>query len=202
MRAPRKLNRRHFAALVAGGALAAPRLAFGARPRLVVVGGGAAGATVARLVGDAGSVSVTLVEPSRRYYSCFGSNLYLGGLRDFETLGHSYERLALNHGVNVVQDWAAGIDRDGRRVTLGSGGTLDYDRLVLAPGIDIRFDAIEGYGVEAVAAMPHAYKSGTQVQLLRQQLEAMRAGGTFVMSVPPLPYKCPPGPYERACMAA
>ncbi len=202
------LNRRHFGALFAGtaatGLLAMPNLARAAKPRVVVVGGGAGGATAARYLAkdSKGAIDVTLIEASKRYYTCFFSNLYLGGYRDYETIGHGYEALAFNHGVNVVHDWASSVDTAAKKVMLASGASVGYDKLVLSPGIDLKFDSVEGYSVEAQNVMPHAWKSGTQVQLLKARVEAMKEGGTFVMVAPPNPYRCPPGPYERVSMIA
>jgi NADPH-dependent 2,4-dienoyl-CoA reductase/sulfur reductase-like enzyme len=174
------------------------------RPRVVVIGGGPGGATVARYLakdGD-GKINVTLIEPTRRYYTCFFTNLYIGGFREYESIGHSYEKLAVEFGINVVHDWALSIDRAKKTVTLGSGGTLGYDALVVAPGIDIRYDSVPGYSVEGSHNLPHAWKSATPAQLLRARIKTMKEGGTFVMLAPPNPYRCPPGPYERVSMIA
>jgi len=184
--------------------LVAPNIARAARPKVVVIGGGAGGATAARYIAkdSDGAIEVTLIEPSKKYYTCFFSNLYLGGFRDYESIGHTYERLASVHGINVVHDWAAGVDKAAKTVTLASGAKLAYDRLVIAPGIDLKYASVPGYSVEAATAMPHAWKSGTQVQLLKAQVENMKEGGTFVMVPPPNPFRCPPGPYERVSMIA
>ncbi|MEO1711217.1 MAG: NAD(P)/FAD-dependent oxidoreductase, partial [Pseudomonadota bacterium] len=107
-----------------------------------------------------------------------------------------------NEGIGVVHEWADTIDRDKKQVVLGSGAKIRYDRLVVSPGIDIKYDSVAGYSPEAASKMPHAWKSGTQVALLKAQVEAMREGGTFVMVAPPNPYRCPPGPYERISMIA
>ena len=203
-----KLDRRQFNGLIGASALTAglslPAYAQGARPKVVVIGGGAGGATAARYIAkdSKGEIDVTLVEPSKNYYTCFFSNLYLGGFRDYASIGHDYVDLAKVHGINVVHDWAVGIDREGKRVTLASGESIAYDRLVLSPGIDMKYDSVEGYSIEAQDKMPHAWKSGTQVALLKAQVEAMEEGGTFVMVPPPNPYRCPPGPYERVSMIA
>ena len=195
-------TRRGFIATGAA-VLAAPAALVRARPRLVVVGGGAGGATLARHVARdaAGAVEVVLIEPSRRYYTCFFSNLYIGGVRGWDGLGHGYGRLAAG-GVTVVHDTAVGVDRDARAVRLASGAEVAYDRLALSPGIDFIWDSVPGYDVTAQAAMPHAYKGGAQAQLLKAQIEAMPQGGVFVMAPPPDPYRCPPGPYERVSMVA
>ena len=202
------LSRRMFlgSAAAVTGALAAPMIVRAdghGRPKVVVVGGGAGGATAARYIANdsAGEVDVTLIEPTRAYYTCFFSNLYLGGFRDYNSLGHSYGGLARG-GVNVVHDWATGVDRDAKTVALAGGGSVAYDRLVLSPGIDFIEDSVPGWSLAAQNAMPHAYKAGSQTQLLRAQLEAMPEGGVYAMVAPPNPYRCPPGPYERVSMVA
>ncbi|MGM0584191.1 MAG: FCSD flavin-binding domain-containing protein [Pseudomonadota bacterium] len=199
------LTRRGFIAASAatGAALAAPAALGQARPRVVVVGGGAGGATVARYVNkdSEGAIDVTLVEPTRRYYTCFFSNLHIGGFREYDSLGHGYGGLAAA-GVNVLHDWAVGVDRDAREVALASGARLPYDRLVLSPGIDFVEGSVPGWSIADQDVMPHAYKGGTQVALLKSQIEAMPEGGTFAMLAPPNPFRCPPGPYERVSMVA
>ena len=201
-----KLSRRSFIATTGAAVLAAPhvRAAGHGRPHVVVVGGGAGGATVARyLAKDSnGEIDVTLVEPTRQYYTCFFSNLYLGGFRTMDSIGHSYGTLASEYGINVVHDWAVGIDRDAKTVSLAGGHTLNYDRLVLSPGIDFVEGAVEGWSTDVQHKMPHAYKAGSQTELLKRQIEAMPEGGVFAMIAPPNPYRCPPGPYERVSMVA
>ncbi len=170
-------------------------------PRVVVIGGGAGGATVARYLAMASTpLSVTLVEPKRQYTTCFFSNLHLAGLWPLQRLTHGYERLAEAYGIRVIHDLATAIDPAARTVQLGEGGSIAYDRLVVAPGIGFR--ALAGYDEAAAEAMPHAWMAGPQTQLLRRQIEAMPDGGTFLMTVPDNPYRCPPGPYERASMIA
>ncbi|MEM8958421.1 MAG: NAD(P)/FAD-dependent oxidoreductase [Pseudomonadota bacterium] len=198
------LNRRSV--LAAGAAaLAAPAvLAQGqTRPRVVVVGGGAGGATAARYIAkdSADAIAVTLVEPSRIYATCFFSNLYLGGFKILREITHSYGPLAAA-GVNVVHDWAIDVDRAARTVALAGGATLPYDKLVLSPGIDFVEGSVLGWSVAAQNAMPHAYKAGSQTELLKAQVDAMPEGGVFAMVAPPNPYRCPPGPYERVSMVA
>lgn len=199
------LNRRTFlgTTLAAGASLAAPMVRASGKPRVVVVGGGAGGATAARyIVKDSkGAIDVTLIEPTRKYYTCFFSNLYLGGFKDIEDIGHTYGGLAAG-GVNVVHDWAIGVDRDAKTVSLAGGATLPYDKLILSPGIDFVDGAVEGWDLSAQNAMPHAYKAGSQSELLKAQLQAMPDGGVFAMVAPPNPYRCPPGPYERVSMVA
>ena len=202
-----KLNRRAFigTGAAAAAALSAPhvRAASHGKPKVVVIGGGAGGATAARYLAkdSKGEIDVTLVEPTRTYYTCFFSNLYIGGYREFSSLGHSYGGLAAS-GVNVIHDWAIGVDRGAKTVTLAGGAVLPYDRLILSPGIDFVDGAVPGWDVTKQNKMPHAYKAGSQTELLKAQLEAMPQGGVFAMIAPPNPYRCPPGPYERISMVA
>lgn len=170
------------------------------RGRIVVVGGGFGGGTVARFLATSGH-DVTLVERDATFATCPFSNTVLGGLNGMEAITFGMEGLQAA-GVTVVQDEAAGVDPDAGTVALASGGTLPYDRLVLSPGIDLIFDAIPGYDATAAETMPHAWKAGPQTALLRRQLEAMEDGGTVVISAPADPFRCPPGPYERASLIA
>jgi NADPH-dependent 2,4-dienoyl-CoA reductase/sulfur reductase-like enzyme len=192
--------------VVAGamGLALSPRIAAGeAKPRVVVIGGGVGGATVAKyLAASAQTLEVSLVEPKTRYTTCFCSNLYLAGLRSFESLTHGYETLAERYGVKIIHDSAAAIDPVAKIVRLESGANLSYDRLVVSPGIAFQFAAIDGYDEAATQIMPHAWNAGSQTKLLRTQLEAMEDGGVFVIAAPPEPFRCPPGPYERASLAA
>lgn len=202
------VNRRTFigTGVVATAALSAPKV-FGAshgKPKVVVIGGGAGGATAARYIAkdSKGEIDVTLIEPTRTYYTCFFSNLYLGGFRDIASIGHTYGTLAADYGINVVHDWAVGVDRDAKTVALAGGGSVPYDRLIISPGIDFVDGAVPGWDLSAQNKMPHAYKAGSQSELLKAQLMAMPEGGTFAMVAPPNPYRCPPGPYERVSMVA
>lgn len=203
-----KLDRRGFigAGVATAATLSAP-MVMGAghgKPKVVVIGGGAGGATAARYIAkdSAGAIDVTLIEPTRTYYTCFFSNLYIGGFRDFASIGHSYGTLAAEYGINVVHDWAIGVDRDAKTVTLAGGSKVPYDSLVISPGIDFIDGSVQGWDLSSQNAMPHAYKAGSQTQLLKAQVESMSAGGTFAMVAPPNPYRCPPGPYERVSMVA
>ncbi|MCF6272926.1 MAG: NAD(P)/FAD-dependent oxidoreductase [Rhodobacteraceae bacterium] len=202
-----KLDRRGFlgTGVAVAAALAAPMVLAGGhgKPRVVVVGGGAGGATAARYIAkdSNGEIDVTLIEPTRTYYTCFFSNLYLGGLRDMSSLGHTYGAMAFQ-GVNVVHDWAIGVDRDAKVVALAGGGRVPYDKLILSPGIDFREEAVQGWDLSSQNAMPHAYKAGSQTELLKAQVEAIPQGGIFAMVAPPNPFRCPPGPYERVSMVA
>ena len=200
------LNRRGFLGTIAasGAALAAPAVLGQTKPRVVVIGGGAGGATCARyLAKDSdGAIDVTLVEPSEVYYTCFFSNLYIGGFREYESLAYRYDKLTGDHGITHARDMATGVDRDAGTVTLAGGEVLSFDRLVIAPGIDFVDGSVPGWDLTQAEIMPHAYKAGPQTQLLKSQVEAMREGGTFCMVAPPNPYRCPPGPYERISMVA
>ena len=201
------LTRRGFIGNSAAAAalLSAPSLHAGghAKPRVLVVGGGAGGATAARYIAkdSKGAIDVTLVEPTRTYYTCFFSNLYLGGVKEFDDIGHTYGNLAAS-GINVVHDWAIGVDRDKKMVSLAGGSALPYDKLILSPGIDFVEGAVEGWDLSSQNVMPHAYKDGSQSELLKAQIMAMPQGGTYAMVAPPNPYRCPPGPYERVSMVA
>ncbi|MCI4643618.1 MAG: NAD(P)/FAD-dependent oxidoreductase [Hyphomonadaceae bacterium] len=198
-------SRRQLLQGLAGAALlsqmALPALAQ-TRARLVVVGGGFGGASAAGAMKHLmPAASVTLVEASPHYYACPFSNLVIAGLRELDAQRFDYDGLTAR-GVEVVHDRAVDVDSIAHTVRLASGDQLAYDKLVLSPGIDFLWDAIEGYGREAVERMPHAWKAGGQTGLLRQKLEAMDDGGQVVMAIPPAPFRCPPGPYERASLIA
>ncbi|MDX2309432.1 MAG: NAD(P)/FAD-dependent oxidoreductase [Hyphomicrobium sp.] len=198
------ITRRGFGRGLGAAALAtlsAPALALG-EAKIVVIGGGAGGASVAgQLKRFAPSLNVTLVEANVKYTSCFFSNAYIGGFVGIDDLTHGYKGLKAL-GVEVVNALADRIDLSKREVHLKAGKSLSYDRLVVAPGIDFKWSAIAGYSEEAAGAMPHAWRGGAQSAALRRQLERMENGGTVVIAVPKLPYRCPPGPYERACVIA
>lgn len=169
--------------------------------KVVIIGGGPGGATVAhQLKMGEPKLDVTLIEVSKVYTTCFFSNLYLGGFRSYASLQHNYDGLK-RLGVKVVHALATDVDTAARVVKAGKN-SYAYDRLVVAPGIDIKYDSIEGYSQKVAEIMPHAYLPGAQTQLLKRQLDGMRNGGTVVMVAPNNPYRCPPGPYERACMIA
>jgi NADPH-dependent 2,4-dienoyl-CoA reductase/sulfur reductase-like enzyme len=203
------LSRRNFNRLLGGTALVAgsiglPAMGLGqARPKVVVIGGGAGGATCARYIAkdSEGAVDVTLIEATRTYYTCFFSNLYLGGFRSFKSITHNYDKVR-KQGVNVVHAMATKIDRDKKTVTMSNGKSVRYDRLVVAPGIDLKWDSVPGYSEAASLVMPHAWKAGAQTQLLANKLNALKDGDLVVMIAPPNPYRCPPGPYERISMMA
>ena len=170
------------------------------RRRVVVVGGGWGGATAAKYVRLADpSIDVVLLEPSRRFVSCPFSNLVLSGVRGIDSLTFGYGRLR-EHGVKVRHEAATAIEPDGRRVRVGDG-VLTYDRVIVAPGVDFLTDQVEGLAAAGDKVL-HAWKAGPQTVALATQLRAMPDGGVFVLTVPPVAYRCPPGPYERICQVA
>lgn len=201
-----KINRRNFIK-IAGSAAAISAVGFpaiaaaGGKKQVVIVGGGVGGATAAKYIRRAdASVEVTLIEPNKHYHTCFMSNEVLGGDRSMDSIKFGYDGLAA-HGVKVVHDTVTGIDAGGRKVTTKGGQSFSYDRCIVAPGISF-VDNIEGYDMAAAEKMPHAWKAGPQTALLRKQLEAMPDGGMVLIAPPPNPFRCPPGPYERACQIA
>jgi NADPH-dependent 2,4-dienoyl-CoA reductase/sulfur reductase-like enzyme len=198
-----KSTRRQFLKLGVAAVLSpAPAFAQGAASRVVVVGGGFAGATCARALRQADArIAVTLVEPNPTFTACPFSNAVIGGLRELSAQQFTYERVAAD-GITIARGMATAVDAQARTVTLADGTRLPYDRLVLAPGIDIRWGALAGYDEAAAAHMPHAWRAGEQTLLLRRQLEAMDDGGLVVISAPANPFRCPPGPYERASLIA
>ncbi len=203
-----KLTRRDFLKFTGTGALALGASGLvraeitPAGPHVVVVGGGFGGATVARYLRlDHPDIRVTLIEPAKRFVTCPFSNLVLGGLRTMDSITHGYDGLR-RLGVSVVHDLVTNIDPNQKRLTLASGKHFRFDKLVLSPGIGFKWGAIKGYDEQAAERLPHAWKAGPQTLLLKKQLEAMRDGGLVVLAAPPNPFRCPPGPYERASMIA
>ena len=190
---------------VAGLGLMSGCATTGSGAKVVVVGGGYGGATAAkyvRMFSDYG-IDVTLIEPSAAFVSCPISNLVVGGHKTMADITTPYDNLSKRHGVKVVRDMVASIDATKRTVKLASGGELPYDRLILSPGIDFMWDTLPGMAKPGAAdKVLHAWKAGPQTLALRQQLEAMPDGGVYALSIPLAPYRCPPGPYERACMVA
>ena len=174
-------------------------------PKVVVVGGGYGGATAAKYVrmwSDYG-IQVTLIEPNASFISCPISNLVIGGTKTMADITTSYDNLVKRHGVNLVKDYVTQIDPDKRIVKLAGGSEVPYDRLILSPGVDFMFDALPGLNkAGAQEKVLHAWKAGAQTVALRKQLEAMPDGGVYALSIPLAPYRCPPGPYERACQVA
>ena len=201
------IKRRDFVKLLgAAGAVPAlaPRRSSAAKgAHVVVVGGGFGGATAARYVKKFDpEIKVTLIEANKSYATCPGSNWVIGGLREMGLITHGYDTLAREHDITVVQGWVKHIDSGSGGVKLSSGEFIKYDRLIVSPGVDFRFDAIDGYDDEVSRKIPHAWKAGAQTIKLRNQLVEMRDGGLFIIAAPPNPFRCPPGPYERASMAA
>jgi len=198
-------NRRHFmggiGALTAAAGLPMPAIAQ-AKPSVVVIGGGPGGATVAKYVAKDGGIDVSLVEPAAEFTTCFHSNLYLGGFKTWQSITHSYGQLVSKYGIKHVRQAAAAIDRNQKTVRLANGDVVKYDRLLVAPGIDLKFESVPGYSEAAAEKMPHAWKAGPQTQILKRQLDALQDGSVIVMVAPPNPYRCPPGPYERVSMMA
>jgi sulfide dehydrogenase [flavocytochrome c] flavoprotein subunit len=200
------LNRRHFLQVTAGATAASvvgfPHIASAGAKKVVVIGGGTGGATAAKYIRMADpSIEVTLIEANDYYYTCYMSNEVLSGDRDLESIKVGYDGLK-NHGIKVVKAKATAIDGDKKTVTVDTGDTFSYDRLIVSPGISLDYGKIEGYSEEAAKTVTHAWKAGEQTKILRNQLEAMKDGGTVIIGAPPNPFRCPPGPYERASQIA
>ena len=201
------MDRRTF--LQAGAALALGATGISAHAargaKVVVIGGGYGGATAAKYIRLLSNqkIDVTLVEPDKEFISCPLSNLVLGGSRTLADLSHPYTTLTKNHGINVARDYAVSIDPVARVVKLAGGSTLKYDKLVLSPGIDMNFASIEGLSeAQQQGKILQAWKAGPETVALRKQLEAMPDGGVYALTIPEAPFRCPPGPYERACQVA
>ncbi len=197
-------TRREFVRGVVTGAalLPFPALAQGNSGRVVVVGGGFAGTTCARFIKRINpNIAVTRVEANRTFTACPFSNAVIAGLRDLKAQEFGYDKVIAEQ-IAVTLAPATAVDAQARTVTLGNGSRITYDRAVLAPGIDLRWGALPGYDESAAERMPHAWKAGEQTLLLRRQLEAMVDGGTVFISAPANPFRCPPGPYERASLIA
>ena len=197
--------------LQAGSALGAMGLVSGCAtiggnsPKVVVIGAGYAGATAAKYIRmwSEGGIQVTLVEPNDSFISCPISNLVIGGSKTIADITTPYDNLVKRHGVQMVKDRVASIDAAKRIVKLAGGSELPYDRLIVSPGVDFMWETLPGMAKDgAKDKVLHAWKAGAQTVALRKQLEAMPDGGVFAMSIPLAPYRCPPGPYERACLVA
>jgi sulfide dehydrogenase [flavocytochrome c] flavoprotein subunit len=174
-----------------------------AKGRVVIVGGGFGGASCAKYLRRfAPDVDITLVERDAKFVTCPFSNAVMAGIYDLDFITHDYAALRQRDRVNVIHDSATAVDPVGKTVGLAGGDALGYDRLVVSPGIDLQWGAIEGYDEETSATIPHAWKAGSQTMLLRRQLEAMPDGGVVVIAAPRNPFRCPPGPYERASLIA
>ena len=208
-----KFTRRDFIKLagITGGAsalgvmgLSSQVLAMGkSKARVVIIGGGFGGATAAKYIRMMDpSIEVTLIERDVKYHTCPFSNTVLAGINNIDYIAHSYDKLQSIHGVNVIHDSAQAVDPVSKTVKLAGGKTLKYDRLIMSPGIDFKWNEIEGYDESASLIMPHSWKAGSQTLLLRKQLESMKDGGVFAIAPPANPFRCPPGPYERVSMVA
>nr|VFK31504.1 MAG: sulfide dehydrogenase (flavocytochrome c), flavoprotein subunit [Candidatus Kentron sp. MB]VFK75541.1 MAG: sulfide dehydrogenase (flavocytochrome c), flavoprotein subunit [Candidatus Kentron sp. MB] len=201
------INRRDFVKL--SGAVAAtamvgiPHIAKGGtNKKVVVIGGGSGGATAAKYIRMMDpSIAVTLIEPNRQYHTCYFSNEVLSGERSIESIRFDYQGLE-KRGIKIIHDRVTHIDAKARTIKLQGGKTLPYDRAIVSPGIDFKWEAIEGYDAEVAKKIPHAWQAGEQTVILRKQLEAMRNGGTVIIAPPPNPFRCPPGPYERVSQIA
>lgn len=170
--------------------------------KVVIVGGGIAGATAAKSLKRLDSnIDVTVIEAGNDYHTCFMSNEVINGDRDIKTIRFDYQGLK-GHGIKVVHDTVTGIDANGKKVTTAGGQSFDYDRCIVSPGVELQYDAIQGYSEAAAKTLPHAWKAGEQTAILRDQVAAMKDGGTVAIVCPPNPFRCPPGPYERASLIA
>ncbi len=204
------MQRRHIVKGVAAGSVlgllgACASTGGGSGPKVVVVGGGYGGATAAKYIRmwSDGRINVTLVEPNTAFVSCPISNLVLGGSKTMADITTPYDNLSRRHGVQVVRDMVTVIDPDKRTVRLAGGAELAYDRLIVSPGVDFMGDSLPGMvRPGAQDKVLHAWKAGAQTLALRRQLEAMPDGGVYALTIPLAPYRCPPGPYERACQVA
>ncbi len=205
-----KMNRRDFGKLfalsltgAATGVIGAPSVLKASSKRVLVIGGGFGGATAARYVKKFDpSIDVTLVEPKTTFHTCPFSNWVIGGIKDMKEIGHSFKPMSDVHNVNVIHDVVTEIDPMKNVAKTKGGQTLAYDRAIVSPGVDFKWDAVEGYDMEASKVMPHAYHAGPQTELLRDQLHSMKKGGVVILHAPPNPFRCPPGPYERASLIA
>ena len=207
----KKITRRKFTKFLGASSIvyALERIAgyptplLAAKQKVVVIGGGFGGATAAKyLCMMAPNLQVTLVEPNKLYYTCPFSNLVIGGHKDLNELAYGYDNLHKKYGINVIHSIVARLDASSKKVLLNDGGSLPYDRAIVSPGVSMRFDKMEGYNVDTVNIMPHAWKAGSSTLLLKKQLSAISDGGTVLICPPKQPYRCPPGPYERAGLIA
>lgn len=203
------MQRRHFlnsaAAVALLGTAGCATTSVPSKARVVVIGGGYGGATAARYVRllSGHKIDVVLIEPNDAFISCPLSNLVLGGSKQIADMTTPYGGLSRNHGITVVKDMATAIDTTRKTVTLARGSTIAYDKLVVSPGVDLQLNSIEGLAAaNAAGQVLHAWKAGPETVALRRQLEAMPDGGTYAITIPEAPYRCPPGPYERACQVA
>lgn len=199
----RNLLKASAAGAVGVAAASAMTSAQAAGKKVVIVGGGIGGATAAQYLKKMdSSIDVTIVEANKDYYTCFMSNEVINGSRDIESIHFTYEKIKAK-GINVIFDQVTGIDAKGQTVKTAGGQSLAYDRCIVSPGVDFKYELIEGYSKEvAESSIPHAWKAGPQTEMLRKQLVEMKDGGTVVICPPDNPFRCPPGPYERISQIA
>lgn len=203
------ISRRNFIQIT-GGAAAVSTMGFSnillagkSAGHVVIIGGGVGGATAARYIKRADpAVQVTIVEPNANYFTCFMSNEVISGERPLESIKFGYKNLE-SMGIKIVQDYASNIDAKKKHVVTKSNGNIAYDRCIVSPGVDFKWEMIEGYDAEVAATkIPHAWKAGPQTALMHKQLQEMKDGGTVIIAPPENPFRCPPGPYERASQVA
>jgi sulfide dehydrogenase [flavocytochrome c] flavoprotein subunit len=192
--------------MTAGAAAASmisfPMISSATTKKVVIIGGGSGGNIAAKYIRMADpTIEVTLIEKNKYYYTCFLSNEVLSGDRTLDSIRFNYDGLK-KYGIKIINAHALGIDPVKKTVSLEKGETVKYDRLIVSPGVSFKWDAIEGYDESVINKIPHAWKAGQQTMILREQLKAMKDGGKVVISVPPKPFRCPPGPYERASQIA
>lgn len=204
------LNRRSFAKVAMAGAAvsitacaSSQKWANNGKKTVVVIGGGSGGATAAKYIKKyAKTANVILVEKNKTYHTCYFGNNVISGVSDISSIQHNYDSLEKNHNIHMVYAMAKRVDAKNKKVILSDGETIAYDKVVVAPGIDFKWDSIPGHSKKAAKNIPHAYIAGEQTEILRDQLANMKQGGTFVLIPPTNPFRCPPGPYERASLVA
>lgn len=173
------------------------------QPRAVVVGGGTGGISVAQAIKKTDpSIEVIMIERNAKYTTCYGSNWTFNDLVTMDDITFDYKKMSKKHNITVLKGEVTNVDAEKKQVRLEDGSAIEYDRLVVSPGVSFRWDLIEGLDETTTSIIPHAWKAGKQTEILRKQIQAMPDGGTFVMSAPPNPFRCPPGPYERASLIA
>lgn len=198
----RTLLKASAASVAAGSMFGFSQAALASGNKVVIVGGGIAGSTAAKSLKRLDpKIDVTVIEANKNYHTCFMSNEVINGDRDVKTIRFDYEGLK-KHGIKVEFDHVDAIDTDKKQVKTKGGKTFAYDRCIVAPGVQLNYEAIEGYSQAVSKDIPHAWKAGEQTEILRDQLKAMKDGGTYVLVAPPNPFRCPPGPYERASLVA
>ncbi len=199
----RNLLKASAAGAVGVAAASSMTAAHAASKKVVIVGGGIGGATAAQYLKKMdSSIDVTIVEANKDYYTCFMSNEVINGFRDIESIHFTYDKIKAK-GINVIFDQVTGIDAKAQKVMTAGGQSLAYDRCIVSPGVDFKYEQIEGYSKEvAESSIPHAWKAGPQTEMLRKQLVEMKDGGTVVICPPENPFRCPPGPYERVSQIA